>query len=38
MKIKVEPYWNVNSKWAFDLVTYYYIKVEPYWNVNGLPT
>ena len=34
--IKVEPYWNVNSRLCNDSSKNKRIKVEPYWNVNVL--
>ena len=33
-KIKVEPYWNVNTQKPVNLLERLIIKVEPYWNVN----
>ena len=34
LKIKVEPYWNVNITISEDCGFIDEIKVEPYWNVN----
>ena len=36
-RIKVEPYWNVNSFSNIYLLNSFKIKVEPYWNVNLNP-
>ena len=33
-KIKVEPYWNVNTHSMNSNGLVSKIKVEPYWNVN----
>ena len=35
LEIKVEPYWNVNTRKRYCLIILTYIKVEPYWNVNA---
>ena len=32
--IKIEPYWNVNSKNMLFFAQEPFIKIEPYWNVN----
>ena len=35
-RIKVEPYWNVNTTVKNFMTQAVNIKVEPYWNVNSL--
>ena len=35
LKIKVEPYWNVNFLSITIRLFLFLIKVEPYWNVNS---
>ena len=34
MNIKIEPYWNVNTKDEISSKKIEFIKIEPYWNVN----
>ena len=34
LRIKVEPYWNVNPRTGEINGVSYHIKVEPYWKVN----
>ena len=32
--IKIETYWNVNTRHIRDISTVVEIKIETYWNVN----